>query len=169
MSLPVIRTLWLGMCRIRGDSSLSKVGLSLILAKHCCAAVAFRYCTHNSRLNFLNAISCLAPDDRRNDWLKKRVSHPWRPPKWLVKEKGVASLKYTANIKRRSDKWNLEWPSLLSLGHLVIVNIRIINVSTVEQNVSAVQIEEAHRFLEIHLEKKSSLTQHPYSLSAYEK
>ena len=41
-------------------------------------------------------VLCLAPDDRRNVWLKK---------------KGVISPKYTALIKRRSDKWNLEWPA----------------------------------------------------------
>ena len=41
----------------------------------------------------------------------------------------------------------------LSLGRLVVVNIRIINASTVEQNASVVQIGVAHRFLEILLEK----------------
>ena len=55
----------------------------------------------------------------------------WRPSKCLVKEKGVASPKYTAIIKRRSDKWN-SWPAPLSfsLGRAVMVNIHIINAST---------------------------------------
>ena len=44
------------------------------------------------------------------------VSGTWRPSKCLVKEKGVASPKYTAVIKRRSDKWNLEWALSLSLS-----------------------------------------------------
>ena len=69
------------------------------------------------------------------------VPGTWRPSKYLVKENGVAFPKYTANIKRRSDIWNLEWPvplSLLSLslslslGRPVLVNIRIIYASTVE-------------------------------------
>ena len=69
------------------------------------------------------------------------VSGAWRPSKCLVKEKGVASPNYTAIIKRRSDKWNFEWPAplslslslSLSLGCPVIVNICIINASTVER------------------------------------
>ena len=56
-----------------------------------------------------------------------------RPSKWLVKEKGVASPKYTAITKRRSEEWNLERPAPLSLWRPVIVNIRIINASTLEQ------------------------------------
>ena len=59
------------------------------------------------------------------------VSGAWRPSKCLINGNGVASPKYTAFIKRRSDKWNLEWPPP-SLERLVIVYIRIINTSTVE-------------------------------------
>ena len=63
------------------------------------------------------------------------MSGTWWPSKCLVKQKEVASPKYTSIIKR-SDKWNLEWPTplslSLSLGRLLIVNIRIINASTVE-------------------------------------
>ena len=58
----------------------------------------------------------LKPDDRRNVWLKK----------------GLAYTKYTAIIKRRSDKWNLEWKAPLSLRRPVIVNICIINASIEE-------------------------------------
>ena len=49
--------------------------------------------TYNDISEFFGIVElCLAPDDRRNVWLKK---------------KGFAFLKYTAIIKR-SDKWNLE-------------------------------------------------------------
>ena len=63
-------------------------------------------------------VLCLAPDDRRNV------------------EKGVSSTKYAAQIKRISNKWNLEWPASLSLslslGRPVILNILIINTTIVE-------------------------------------
>ena len=72
-------------------------------------------------------VLCLAPDDR------------------LVKEKGVASPKYTKIIKGRSNKWNLEWSAPLSLSHththgnLVIVKLTLPQWS---QNVSVVQIRD---------------------------
>ena len=59
-------------------------------------------------------------------------SRAWWLSKCLVKEKGVTFPKYTTIIKRRSEKWNLEWPALLSLGCQVIVNIYIINASIVK-------------------------------------
>ena len=60
------------------------------------------------------------------------VPGAWWPSKCLVKEKAVKSPKYTAIIKIKSDKWNLERPAFLFLRRPVIVNIRIINASTVE-------------------------------------
>ena len=61
------------------------------------------------------------------------VSSAWQPLKYLVKEKRMASRKYTAIIKRRSDKWNLQWPAPPpSLRRPVFVNMRIINASTEE-------------------------------------
>ena len=59
------------------------------------------------------------------------VPGAWGPLKCLLKEKRVASPKYTAIIKR-SDEWNLKWPASLSFGRPVIIDIYIINAFTVE-------------------------------------
>ena len=67
-------------------------------------------------------VLCQAPDDRRNVWLKKGSFIP----------------EIYHNHQKNIWQWNLKWPASLSLslslslGRPVIVNIRIINASTVE-------------------------------------
>ena len=59
------------------------------------------------------------------------VPDTWWLSKCLAKEKGAVSPKYTTIIQRKSDKQNLEWSAPLSLGYSVIINIHVINASTV--------------------------------------
>ena len=110
---------------------------------------------------FVNSlVLCLAPDDRRNVWLKKRESHP-------------------LNIRSHQKIWQMEFKMTylslslslsLSLGCPVIVNIRIIHASIEEPKCLCCPDWWCSQiFWNSFGKKKLSLTQLLYSLPAYEK